>query len=236
MLLGFLFIDILLWAVAPFLILCLLWGDMKGWATVAAIALAAIVVFGIGWTPFVAMVTDPLWISTALRNLAIYAGIGFSFSFLKWWVLANKSAKEFVRFLSGRSFTIDVEKVERDVRSSRSRGGVDHFAGSEEDAIAAAKAETLQQSRVRAASDWNDSYNNTYRKVLSVVAKNPSGWETKYAKFTLTEYVTSWTVYWPFYAVLLVLDDLIRHIIDWFVNVFGKGFQRIANSAFGKID
>lgn len=237
MIFGFLFVDILLWAVIPFFILCLLWGDKKAWAGAVTVGLIAILAGHIGFGTVLSNITDPLILSTFLRDVVLYAVAGLGFSFLKWWVLTTKAAREFAQFLSGRTFTVDEARIRSDIQRSIQRGGVDHFgAGKSEDSIVAeATAKTVQDLREVAASNWNGSYNNTYRKVLSVIAKNPSGWETKYQKWTLSEYVTSWAVYWPFYMLLLVLDDLIRHVIDWFVNVFGKGFQRIANAAFSNI-
>lgn len=233
MIFGFLLFDVLLWAVLPLVLLLLLWGDKKAWA--ATLTIAGIVAIAVlDWSKFTANITDPVWIGNLVKNIAIYAAVGAGFTFLKWKILASKTARGFSQFLQKYDMNIDTLNVEKSVKKSREQGGVDAFGADYEVALMEAKAASVTALRDRAAESWNQSYDNKYRAVLRV--KNDAGvWKTSYNKFELSQYVTSWIIYWPFYVLLLVLDDLIRHIADWFVEVFGKGYQKLADASFSDI-
>lgn len=233
MIFGFLMFDILLWAVFPLVLLLLLWGDKKAWAGTLTIA-ALIALAFMDWSKFSTNITDPVWLGNLLKHVAIYAGIGLGFTFLKWKVLASKTARGFSQFLDKFDMSIDITNVEKSMAKSKAQGGVDAFDAEYETALAEAKAQATTNLRERAAAKWNESYSNQYRAVLRV--KDDNGvWKTSYQKFVLSQYITSWIVYWPFYVILLVVDDLIRHIADWFVEVFGKGYQKLADASFADI-
>jgi hypothetical protein len=70
---------------------------------------------------------------------------------------------------------------------------------------------------------------------VQVKTEGLNGWTTDYDTLNLSQYVTSWTMFWPFYSVLLVLEDVILHLVDLFVNRLGKIYTLIANSSFADI-
>lgn len=205
----------------------------SAWA--ATLTIAGIVALAVlDWSKFTVSITDPVWIGNLVKNVAIYGGIGLGFTFLKWKVLASKTARGFAQFLQTWDMNINVEQIEKSVRKSRESGGVDAFDAQFDSALSEAKSQAISAQRGKAADKWNNSYDNKYRAVLRV--KDDSGvWKTSYNKFELAQYITSWLIYWPFYLILLVIDDLIRHIADWFVEVFGKGYQKLADASFSDI-
>lgn len=210
MIFGFLFLDILLWGVFPLILLLLLWGDKKAWAATAT-------VLGVGawalfdWSGFSALFADKIAIGNLIKYVLYYVAIGTGFTFLKWKVLSLKVAKSLKEYLSSVSFDADPK--------------------TDPDNVAA----VVQRNRAEAASYFN-TYKNKYSAVLRVKAKEGSGWETSYNKMVLSQYIGSWLVYWPFYMVLLVIDDLLQHVWDWMVEVFGKGYQKLADASFSSIE
>lgn len=219
MILGFLLIDVLLWAVLPLALLLLLWGDKKAWAaTLTVVGIAALA--WADWSKVSTNIVDPIWWGNLVKWVVIYAGVGAGFTFLKWKVMASKTARSFAQFLD----TWNMEPNATDVNRRVANGAT------EEEATAYVTGELRRQ----AADKFNGSYSNPYRQVLRVKDENGT-WKSSYDKWVLGQYVTSWVVYWPFYTVLLVLDDLIRHIADWFVEVFGKGYQKLSDASFASI-
>lgn len=206
MLFGFLLIDILLFVVLPIVILLLLAFDNKWWATTLLVVVGA----ALAWTNGFSETADALFTAEfavkALKYGSVYALIGFGFSFLKWKIVAMKSAKEFRAFVAQHPERARAEIVDMWPKADGQRGRDGQYGV------------------------------NSYGHLIKVKAgEHDRGYVTTTPKLTLTEYVTMWVIYWPFYAALLVLDDLIRHVFEWFTEVFGKVFTRMANDSFSDI-
>jgi hypothetical protein len=77
---------------------------------------------------------------------------------------------------------------------------------------------------------------NRRSNIVQVKADGVNGWKTDYDIWNLGQYVTSWVVFWPFYAVLLVLDDVIMNLVHAFVSHFGRVFRAISDSSFSSIN
>jgi hypothetical protein len=215
MIFGFLLLDIILWAIFPLIILIALWKDKKFFAGLLTVGIVGGFIWTVGPTNVLSLITDRVWIGNALQYVLGYLLIGFVFSFVKWKSITMKTAKAFEEFIARFDFTKLVDN----------RDPLEH---------------EVQVRREEAAKQWNSwhsaySESNKYVQVLQIFPKKPVGWETKYVKKALTEYIISWSVYWPFYTVLLVIDDLIRHIADFLMKTFGNTFKRLADSSFNDI-
>jgi hypothetical protein len=78
---------------------------------------------------------------------------------------------------------------------------------------------------------WNSHYSKSVMKIRSDSTDN-SKVEVYYEKPVLVGYLTSWIINWPFYAVLLLLEDFIVEVMNWFADRVGKTFRSIATHAF----
>lgn len=228
MLFGFLFLDILLWFILPVLLLVFLASDSQWWAAFAVVFMIAVFGHTYGWSYIIANVTDPVWIGNALQYIFGYVLLGLVFSFLKWKVLATKAATSFREYISGMDFTA---KVLAGKNPGRNLDGKELKSQNLDYPTIA----DLVEIRTTTANEWSRNSWGTNRLIAVETNESATGWVTKYEKLRLTGYVTAWTIYWPFYTLLLVVDDFIRHIFTWFVEHFGKLFQRIADASFSDI-
>ena len=226
MLFGFLFLDILLWAILPILLLVFLASDSQWRASFAVVFMIAVFGHSFGWSNIVANVTNPIWIGDAIQYILGYAIVGLCFSFVKWKVLATKAASSFREFISARDINDWVIKHRKW-----------HHGQEIPDLSAPTESEIFEARNATAATWYQSSIGafQTHRLIAVLSTADSFGWVTKYEKLRLTGYVTAWTIYWPFYTLLLVVDDFIRHIFTWFVEHFGKLFQRIADASFSDI-
>ena len=230
MLFGFLFLDILLWFILPVLLLVFLASDSQWWAAAAVVFMIAVFGHSFGWPNIVANVTNPVWLGDAIQYILGYAVAGLFFSFVKWKVIATKAATSFREFISARDINDWVIKH----RSKPFTG----TSGREIPDLSAPTESEIFEARTAAAKTWYESSYGafqTHRLIAVLSTPDSHGWVTKYEKLRLTGYVTAWTIYWPLYTLLLVLDDFIRHIFTWFVERFGKMFQRMADASFSDI-
>lgn len=227
MLFGFLFFEILLWVILPILLLCFLASDSQWWSATTVVFMVALIGHIFGWPNMVANLTNPIWLGNALQYFIGYAIVGLLFSFLKWKVLATKAATSFREYIKNIDFY---------QRAKAARPKPRNFEGKELPYSEAPTPEEILEVRKSAAYEWfRSSYALSNRLIDVKTADDASGWVTQYEKLRLTGCVTAWALYWPFYAILLVLDDFIRHIFTWFVERFGKMFQRMADASFSDI-
>ena len=229
MLFGFLFIDLLLWIVAPIILFCLFYNDEKAWAS-------AIILTVIGYVCFTNkdLLLDPLWWGQAVKYGLIYICIGIAFSLLKWKLETLNASKAFQNYLNVVIKT--KEKLIADNIHRKERNYNNDEAG-----WAQYCDDLLPEHRRDIAKAWNSnrsgtvSYNH-HSELLTVEPKDSeSGWTVAYQKTGLWVYGSSWVVYWPFYAVLTVLNDIIKHVAEWFLDHFGSLYTKMANRSFSDI-
>jgi hypothetical protein len=80
---------------------------------------------------------------------------------------------------------------------------------------------------------WNSSYSKSVMKVTSPAHDDPEGiWPVHFEKPALVAYLTSWMLNWPFYAILLVVEDFLSELLNIFADRIGKTFKIIATEAF----
>jgi hypothetical protein len=57
-------------------------------------------------------------------------------------------------------------------------------------------------------------------------------WETEHRKWELAGYCATWTVFWPFYLALIILEDFLKEAWMWVIEHFGGIYNRIAKAAY----
>lgn len=57
-------------------------------------------------------------------------------------------------------------------------------------------------------------------------------WGTSYEKVKFSGYLTSWIVFWPVYAALILLEDFIREAAIWIAEHFTGVYNRIADLSY----
>lgn len=263
MLFGFLFIELALFFLVPFLVLLCIWADSEWWAAAVVVGAVVAYVIHIGPDVALALAKNPITIGAVFKWAAIYVGIGLIFSIVKWKFKTMKVATAFSEYLNHLDWTkeklIDIF-INYDARDQRAFYEAHEISEEvQRDLLAPIDVDNRKIGRQRATSKLHDLIDTTFVRqwmitriwnggddayrvpsvnnagALLTVVCTSSGFKTKYNKFNLTRAVTSWTVYWPFHGLLLVLDDFIRKIIEWFVERFGKMFQRLADGSFADV-
>lgn len=263
MLFGMIALELVLLVAVPFLVLLCIFWDSEWWAAfIVAVGLGAYA-FHIGPDVALATAKNPITLTAVLKWASIYVVVGLVFSLIKWKFKTMKVATAFSEYLNKPTWTTD-KLIEIAINYNREQYSsffkVVGISEEERDTLFAPKSADDKKQGITRATDklralletkfirdwmitqaWNgqDDYgrvpaSNTSSHLLAVVC-SPEGFTTKYFKFSLARAVTSWTLYWPFHAILLVIDDFIRHIIDWFVERFGKMFQNLADSSFSNV-
>lgn len=203
---GFLTGAFVFWPIV-FMILCLeITRDSEWWA--AATLVGAAVLY--------CLIKDvPLtWETTrsAVNYVAGYVAFGLLFTFAKWWVYINKAGTRFQEFAAKELALTNKSYYERVYGSDRQYPGED--------------GDTPYYNRQNVASRFVD-------RILSVKDKGGK-WDTSYQKRHFAGYLTAWTVFWPVYAFLIVCEDMIKEFMNWFVEMFGHIYKRMADAAFNK--
>ena len=263
MLFGMIALELVLLVAVPFLVLLCIFWDSEWWAAFIVAAGLATYAFHIGPDVALAMAKNPVTLTAVLKWTCIYAVVGLVFSLIKWKFKTMKVATAFSEYLNNPKWTSDklIEVViNYDREQERRFFAVAGLAEDERSTLFTPISKDDKKTGIERATDkmralvetkfirdwiiteiWNGGGNygrvpdaNDASRLLTVICSS-TGFTTKYYKFSLARAVTSWTLYWPFHAILLVIDDFIRHIIDWFVERFGKMFQNLADSSFANV-
>lgn len=81
-------------------------------------------------------------------------------------------------------------------------------------------------SKEEVASQWAD-------KILNVTYDTERDrWKTGYHKANFVGYASAWTVFWPMYAALILLEDFVKEAWEWILENFGGAYRRISDAAF----
>lgn len=195
LILGLALFDIFVAAVVGIVLLLLLAGDRKLWAWGIVGAIAAYFLYN-GWSGAVEWATTPGALLSASIWLGGFLGIGFGFSFVKWYFFNRKVARRFAAHLKTCKVT---DRHEQSEMLSRFNG----YAG--------------------------------YKGLLKVIAKSDGGYDTDYDTWSLSSYVASWTVFWPLYALLILVEDFLKELFDALTRMFGQVYRRISSAAFNDI-
>lgn len=213
--------EFILGAVFIIAMLVLLASDHKFWATVGTVLLVGYGV-KVNWDT---IHFDMPTFTTLGIYLAVFVGVGLLFSLLKWKMHTKNVARQFKAFIEKRSVRFE-QAANDEVEAQKQRRGSEQT----QSALEAAKNKGYLMARQGAADDFNRPSN-----IVQVKPEGLNAWTTDYDTWNLSQYVTSWVAFWPFYAVLLVLEDIVLELIDFFVNRFGRIFKLIANSSFADI-
>ena len=81
------------------------------------------------------------------------------------------------------------------------------------------------------AEHWNTNYSKDVMMVKTGLTDAATA-TVYYEKPALVYYLTNWIINWPFYAMLLAIEDFIVEIVNWFADRVGKTFSNIATKAF----
>lgn len=202
--LGFIMGAFVFWPLV-FVIICIeIATDSEWWAAGTLVGASALYIF---------LNKVPLTWETAMgavNYVAVYVVIGLLFTFVKWWVYVRKAGRRFQEFAARKFAWTNKTYWEANYGGNRKYEGED--------------GDKPYFDRSDVASQFSDP-------ILTVKDKD-GVWETSYNKLDFSGYLTSWTVFWPVYAFLIVCEDMIKEFMNWFVETFGKLYKRMADAAF----
>jgi len=179
----------------------------KWWIFFLGVALYA----GIGWSHGYRFSWDALWSSHLWRVIGIYLVIGFAYSILE--------------------FALDVR---RSVRYWRERWALYRSNKT-------GKAGKDVESPADIANSFVSSmYSKSNQRIIGV-AFNADAKGTddlivpKVDRTQLAEHISVWILFWPFYAVSLIIGDLVMEIARIAADVFAKISGRFVRMSFANV-
>lgn len=188
-------------------------------------------------------------VAIGIGQLAMYIGIyiagGFIFTMPKWYLWAQKMGRKFQAYKDAAAASEPGRKadyIERFVneRLSFTERRLQETGGSVEAETVKAKISIL---KVEAATSWGaydkkefitDWNVNSSKGVMKIKALDDGTYDVFYHKETLVGYLISWVLNWPFYLVLLLIEDFVIEVANWFADRVGKIFRGIATKAFNQ--
>lgn len=90
--------------------------------------------------------------------------------------------------------------------------------------------ELPEVNRVRLGQSW--SLKDPKQLIYVEWSEEKNRWETSHHPGRFATYLASWTVYWPMYLVLVVLEDLVKEAAHFVVENCGIFYRMISNKAF----
>jgi hypothetical protein len=229
-------------------VLCLLWTEHEFVSSLVVVAATALGIYAIYEAGHVGTSVTVGQIAT---YIGAYIGIGFVFTVPKWWLWAQKMGRKFQATKAAwvasdpqrkDQFTDRFvrEKLNRDEQRimDNTQNGFASFGSTEDrDALNAKlsilKVEANAAWEVKRQEDFVEEWNARYSKSVMKVRQIEDGsYDVFYDKPVLVGYLTSWVLNWPFYGLLLLIEDFVAEVINWFADRIGKTFRNIARRAF----
>lgn len=213
---------------------------------------STLVVGGVAVLAFLAFKQSgqPFEVSTIVKWVCLYFVIGFVFTLPKWYLWVQRMGRKFI--IERKKFPIDNEhrkamffekaaidklsKEERMVYHNRASTSDEHQEIQLKMTSFADECKTEWDKKL--AVDFQEYWNKYHSKSVMKIRNDQydvSKVEVYYEKSALVGYLTSWIIHWPFYLVLLLLEDFIIEIVNWFADRVGKTFRNIATRAFNPV-
>jgi hypothetical protein len=185
----------------------------KWFVLIAGIAVFGFMYWGdISWKYFL---SAPFW-----KGVGIYLGIGIAYSLLEFWIGIRKAVRYWGR--EWNSFKENEEARIRNATSNQASNASKHRRQYEEE-----DTSTLEQRFVKSASGRGsrnalvDVKLDDQKKVVPVVNRGE-----------LSESIACWTIFWPAYAVSLLLGDLFYELCKKFADIVAALSGRVVRRAF----
>jgi len=234
LLLGFALSTIQLFGlIAIFLLFCISAAyDRRGQSAFKWIVLfGAFIVVGLNVNPTfdLTVIKNTLLSAAFWTPIVVYIGLGLLYSGLEFALAVRKSVS--------RSSEIWADFLkDTGARFGRSLRGESNFKGTNEELIKLGRADNASvenraiafevcQRFIERTSDSRDFIGFETNSTTITV-------EPKIDRFNLSQFIGAWVVFWPFYAISLILGDMLAEIWKTIANVIAKYCGRFVRNAF----
>jgi uncharacterized protein YlxW (UPF0749 family) len=242
-------VEIAIAAILGIVMLFALAAEKEGFATLVALVAVGLLTWLL-WDPVKEFVGQPGAAMIALKWAGIYFAVGLVFSIFKWVFYSRKKAKEF----NAEYFEWKANNKSEIKRRQTNLNEITARRSDVEALIIKVKDEaepnqgTLRslQNQLKSINDdvdraernLNEAFEDKFAKysktlgAIKVTEETRGVFTTSIDMEKLSARVAAWTTYWPFYAVLLILDDFLRAVFDALTNFLKRLFQEITSWAF----
>jgi hypothetical protein len=170
-----------------------------------------------------------------------YFVVGFVFTAPKWYLWAQKMGRKFGIQRAAHLVNESKQKEEYVKKAIAARltfveqGNLTSSTPNEATVAKAAGFRKIDEDHYENALGtsfetlWNDYFS---KGVMKVKKLEDGSYDVFYIKANLVGYLTSWILNWPFYMLLLLIEDFLVEIVNWFADRIGQTFRNIARKAF----